>query len=152
MLPISPPRCLMGGVDKISLSTCRSNKLREVFMANSNASILSVTVSVSGGNLTRKHVLNVTMDFSNVDQTAVLQWATDNRVIALQRVLRATDDTYLDSLNGKLTVNASECGGKILTPTERIAKLVVAGMPPALASLAVNDPTKFNELMGSLNE
>ena len=121
-------------------------------MANSNASILSVTVSVSGGNLTRKHVLNVTMDFSNVDQTTVLQWATDNRVIALQRVLRATDDTYLDSLNGKLAVNASECGGKILTPTERIAKLVAAGMPPALASLAVNDPTKFNELMGSLNE
>ena len=121
-------------------------------MANSTASILSVTVSVSGGNLTRKHVLNVTMDFSNVDQTTVLQWATDNRVIALQRVLRATDDTYLESLNGKLSINASECGGKILTPTERIAKLVAAGMPPALASLAITDPTKFNELMGSLNE
>ena len=140
----------MGGVDKISLFTCRSNKLREVFMSNSNASILSVTVSVSGGNLTRKHVLNVTMDFSNVDQTTVLQWATDNRVIALQRVLRATDDTYLDSLNCKLSVNAAECGGKILTPTERIAKLVSAGMPPALAKRAVTDPTKFAALMESM--
>ena len=118
----------------------------------SNASILSITVSVSAGNLTRKHVLNVQMDFANVDNNTILQWAADNRVIALQRVLRATDDAYLESLNGKLSINAAECGGKILTPTERIAKLVAAGMPPALAKLAVTDPTKFNELMGSLNE
>ena len=118
----------------------------------SNASILSITVSVSGGNLTRKHVLNVTMDFTAVDNATVLQWAADNRVIALQRVLRATDDSYLESLGGRLTVNASDCGGKILTPTERIAKLVSAGMPPALAKLAITDPTRFNELMGSLNE
>ena len=117
----------------------------------SNASIISVTVSVSGGNLSKKHVLNVTMDFNNVDNNTILQWATDNRVIALQRVLRATDDSYIESLNGKLAVNAAECGGKILTPTERIAKLVAAGMPPALAKLAVTDPTKFNEIMGSLN-
>ena len=120
--------------------------------ATNASSVLSITVSVSGGNLTKKHVLNVSMDFSNIDNNTILQWAADNRVIALQRVLRATDDGYLESLGGKLAVNAAECGGKILTPTERIAKLVAAGMPPALASLAVTDPTKFNELMGSLNE
>ena len=118
--------------------------------ATNASSVLSITVSVSGGNLTKKHVLNVSMDFSNIDNNTILQWAADNRVIALQRVLRATDDTYLDSLNGKLSVNASECGGKILTPTERIAKLVAAGMPPALAKIAVENPTKFAEMMGSV--
>ena len=117
----------------------------------SDASIISVTVSVSGGNLSKKHVLNVVMDFSNIDNNAILAWATDNRVIALQRVLRATDDTYIESLNGKLTINAAECGGKILTPNERVQKLIAAGMPPALAALAVNDPTKFNTMMASLN-
>ena len=112
---------------------------------------LSISMSVSGGNLTTKHSLNVELDFSNVDQNQVLQWAADNRIIALQRVLRATSDEYLRNLNGKLSVHALECGGKIETPEERIKKLIAAGMPPALASLAVNDPTKFNELMGSLN-
>lgn len=118
----------------------------------SNASILSLSLSVSGGNLTKKHVLNVTLDFGNVDQAQILQWAADNRVIALQRVLRATDDSYIESLGGKLSVHATACGSKLETPTERIAKLIAAGMPPAMAKLAVENPTKFEQLMASLNE
>ena len=115
-----------------------------------NSSILPLAMSVSGGNLTKKHMINVTLDFGNVDQAQVLQWAADNRVIALQRVLRATDDSYIESLGGKLSVHATACGSKLETPTERIAKLISAGMPPMLANLAVTDPTKFDELMGSL--
>ena len=113
---------------------------------------LSISMSVSGGNLTAKHSLNVELDFTNIDQNQILQWAADNRIIALQRVLRATSDEYLKNLGGKLAVHALECGGKIETPEERIKKLIAAGMPPALAKLAVTDPMKFNELMGSLNE
>ena len=111
---------------------------------------ISVSMSVSGGNLTRKHVINVDLDFSGVDNTQVLQWAADNRIIALQRVLRATDDKYVEGLKGKLSVHATECGGKIETPAERIQKLVAAGMPPALAKVAVENPTKFAELMAGL--
>lgn len=113
---------------------------------------LSISMSVSGGNLTRKHSINVELDFSNIDQNQILQWAADNRIIALQRVLRATSDEYVSNLNGKLSIHAAECGGKIETPEERVAKLVAAGMPPALAKLAITDPIRFNELMGSLNE
>lgn len=111
---------------------------------------IAISMSVSGGNLAKKHVINVNLDFSGVDNTQVLQWAADNRVIALQRVLRATDDAYIEKLGGKLDVHATACGGKIETPAERIAKLVSAGMPPALAKVAVENPTKFAELMAGL--
>lgn len=117
-----------------------------------STSILSLSMSVSGGNLTKKHLINITLDFTNVDQSQVLQWAADNRVIALQRVLRATDDSYVESLGGKLAVHATACGSKLETPTEKIAKLIAAGMPPAMAKLAVENPTKFEQLMASLNE
>lgn len=118
----------------------------------SNASILSLSMSVSGGNLTKKHLINIELDFTNIDNSVILQWAADNRVIALQRVLRATDDSYIESLSGKLSVHATACGSKLETPTERIAKLIAAGMPPAMAKLAVENPTKFEQLMASLNE
>ena len=111
---------------------------------------IAVSMSVSGGNLNKKHVVNVNLDFSGVDNTKILEWAADNRVIALQRVLRATNDEYIEKLKGKLDVHALECGGKIETPAERIAKLVAAGMPPALAKVAVENPTKFAELMAGL--
>ena len=111
---------------------------------------IAVSMSVSGGNLSKKHVISVNLDFSGVDNTQVLQWAADNRIIALQRVLRATDDKYIESLKGKLDVHSTACGGKIETPEERIQKLVNAGMPPALAKVAVENPTKFAELMAGL--
>lgn len=107
-------------------------------------------LTVSGGNLKLKHNLNVTLDFSGVDDATVLDWATDNRIISLQRVLRAADDDYLHSLNGKLELHASACGGKIETPAERVAKLVRAGMPEKLAKLAVENPTKFAELIANV--
>lgn len=111
---------------------------------------ISVSMSVSGGNLSKKHVINVNLDFSNIDNAQILQWAADNRIIALQRVLRATDDAYIEKLGGKLDVHATACGGKIETPAERIAKLVSAGMPPALAKIAVENPTKFAEIMSAV--
>ena len=117
-----------------------------------STSILALSMSVSGGNLTKKHNINIELDFTNIDNAQILQWAADNRVIALQRVLRATDDSYIESLNGKLSVHASACGSKLETPAERIAKLIAAGMPPAMAKLAVENPTKFEQLMSSLGE
>ena len=112
---------------------------------------LNLTVGVSGGNLTKKHVLNVVMDFTGVDQAVVLGWAADSRVISLQRVLRATDDAHLEKLSKTpLEIHASACGAKIETPAERIAKLVTAGMPAALAKVAVENPTKFAEMMSAI--
>ena len=120
-------------------------------MSNANSSsTISVSMSISGGSLTRKHVINVQLDFSNIDNARILQWAADNRIIALQRVLRATSDEYLDGLGGKLSVHADGCGGKIETPAERISKLISAGMPAALAKLAVENPTQFATIMAGV--
>ena len=113
-------------------------------------SIVKIAMSVSGGNLTRKHSLNVEMDFNGVDQKQILEWAADNRVIALQRVLRATDDAHMEKLAAKpLKIHAVACGSKIETPAERINKLVAAGMPEPLARLSVENPTMFAKLMDS---
>ena len=117
---------------------------------SSSSSILSISLTVSGGNLTRKHSINVQLDFSSIDNARILQWAADNRVIALQRVLRATSDDYLDKLNGKLSIHADACGGKIETHAERISKLISAGMPAALAKLAVENPTQFAAIMAGV--
>ena len=119
-------------------------------MSNASSSI-NVAMSVSGGSLSRKHTINVVMSFDGVDPKTILSWATDSRIIALQRVLRATSDEYLDSLGGKLCVNAAECGGKIETPAERQRKLELAGLPAELAALAVTDPNAFAKLIASLN-
>ena len=119
-------------------------------MSNANTNLVNVSMSVSGGSLTRKHTINVQLDFSNIDNDRILQWAADNRIIALQRVLRATNDDYIENLKGKLSIHADACGGKIETPAERIAKLVAAGMPAKLAKLAVENPTQFATVMAGL--
>ena len=111
---------------------------------------LSLSLSVSGGNLTRKHSINVELDFTNIDNKTILEWAADNRIIALQRVLRATSDSHIESLKGKLSIHATACGGKIESDETKIAKLISAGMPPALAKLAITDPTKFATIMASV--
>ena len=111
---------------------------------------ISVVVGVSGGNLSRKHVLNVEIDYTGVEQKQILEWATDSRVIALQRALRATDDAHLEKMaTNTLRVHATACGGKIETPAEKIAKLVAAGMPEQLAKLSIENPTMFAKLMDS---
>ena len=74
---------------------------------------IAVSMSVSGGNLTRKHVINVNLDFSNVDNTKVLEWAADNRIIALQRVLRATN------LLGKWTASGALITGSGTAMTDQ---------------------------------
>lgn len=111
---------------------------------------LSIVVGVSGGNLTKKHTLNVEIDFTGIDQKQILEWAADSRVIALQRTLRATNDEHLATLSkSTLKIHAGSCGSKIETPEERIKKLIAAGMPEPLARLSVTNPTMFAKLMDS---
>lgn len=106
-------------------------------------------IGISGGTLNGKYQLAVEIDFNGVEDDAILGWAADQRVIALQRVLRAAGDDYVKSLNGKLNVHATACGGKILTNAERVEQLVRAGLPQAVAELAISDPTKFAKLLAN---
>ena len=116
-------------------------------------SIVKLNMGVSGGNLSKKHNIAVELDFNGVDPKQILEWAADNRTIALQRVLRATSDDYLTKLaKTPLKIHAVACGSRIETPEERIKKLVAAGMPETLARLSVENPTKFAELMASVGK
>ena len=115
--------------------------------------IRQISCNVSGGNLARKHALNVRLDYSGLTMGEVLGWADDNRVIALQRPLRAMNDDELDAhVAGGLSIHARDCGAKTKTRAERIGEMVRAGMPEALATLAVDDPTKFAALMANIGQ
>ena len=115
--------------------------------------IRQISCNVSGGNLARKHALNVRLDYSGLTMAEVLGWADDNRVIALQRPLRAMNDDELDAhVAGGLSLHARDCGAKTKTRAERIAEMVRAGMPEQLATLAVDDPNGFAELMAKIGK
>lgn len=113
-------------------------------------SMISRIITVSGGALKTSHKLNAQINFENVDNAQILEWACNDRVIALQRTLRATSDEFITDLGGEIVVHATECGSKIATPAEKIRQLVSAGIPEKLAMMAVMDPNGFNEMMASL--
>ena len=111
----------------------------------------TLSFSVSGGNLTMKHSGNVILDYAGQTVAQILGFANDNRVIAMQRPLRAMSDAELKKMLAEpLKMHALACGGKIVTDAERIAILVRAGMPEPLAKLSVTNPTKFAEMMDSV--
>lgn len=115
--------------------------------------VRSVSCNVSGGNLARKHAVNVRIDYSGLTVADILAWADDNRVIALQRPLRAFTDDELDAhVNGGLAIHARDCGAKTKTRAEKIAEMVRAGMPEVLATMAVDDPNGFAQLMATLGK
>lgn len=119
-------------------------------MATNGKNSLNLAMSVSGGNLSRKHTLNLTLDFTGVEHETLLGWAADSRVIALQRVLRATSDSYLDELGGKLAIHANACGSKIMTMDDQIEALVktVPGMTRDMARTLLTNPTMLDALAG----
>lgn len=110
----------------------------------------TLSFSVSGGNLSIKHSGNVILDYSGHSVAQILNYANDNRIIALQRPLRNMTDAELKKLlSNPMKMHAAACGGKIVTDAERIAALVRVGMPEPLARLAVTDPTRFETVMAS---
>jgi len=85
----------------------------------------------------------IEIDYSGVDQQAILEWATSNRVIAFQRNLRKlTQDECKDLTNGGnvITIHAASAGHKIESESERISRLVAMGIPRNVAELAVRNP------------
>jgi len=85
----------------------------------------------------------IVIDYSGVDQQAILEWATSNRVIAFQRSLRKlTRAECKDLANGGnvITVHAASAGHKIESESERINRLVGMGIPRHVAEIAVRHP------------
>lgn len=106
------------------------------------------TCKVSGGSLPKgySHTLNVEIDYTGVDASKIMDWATGERIIALQRVLRSTNPEFLEKLPNPYKVHANVCGHKVTTPEERIAELVEAGFSQKMAEMVVYDPAKMAEL------
>jgi len=85
----------------------------------------------------------IEIDYSGVDQQAILEWATSNRVIAFQRNLRKlTRAECKDLANGGnvIMVHAASAGHKIESETEKINRMVGMGIPRNVAELAVRNP------------
>jgi len=84
-----------------------------------------VACNVSGGSLPDgyKITLHVDIDFSDVSENQMKQWAASNRVIALQRNLRTLTTKTLEEMSqSTVKVHASQCGMKVQSKEETIAK------------------------------
>ena len=104
------------------------------------------TFNVTKGSLTKPHQVTVEFDYTGTDQVTILGWATDQRVIALQSVLRKTSDGFVENLDNPFRIRAVDAGKTIRTPEQRIAELVDAGIPRAIAETIVNNPDKLAEM------
>jgi len=121
-------------------------------MANDN--IVRHTLNVSGGGLPKgfNARLNIEIDYSNVDHDTLVSWATSNRVIALQRVLRTLPTKTLNMMsepkNGPYKVHARDCGKKIVSREQRIEDVVnTFGVSVDIATIIIDNPSKLAELM-----
>lgn len=96
--------------------------------------------------------VSVTFDFSTCTAQDIKSWLVSDRTIALQRPARGlTKDEIVDSYNGQ-TLLANEVGKKVKSRADRIAELVNVGIPEPLATMAVDDPAKFEKVMANLNK
>ena len=116
--------------------------------------VVAKSFNVSGGSLPTGYSIRVTaeIDYSGVDVETLRGWATADRVIALQRVLRATSPEFLERLDNPLKIHATQCGNKIVTPEQRIEELVKTGIPRDAAELMVRDPQKFEQMFAKLKK
>ena len=95
--------------------------------------------------------LTITVDFSTSSDIDVKSWLVANRVIAGQRPWRALSAAELKALNGQ-TFIANEIGRKVKSRAERIAVYTSMGLPVAMATIAVDNPAKFQTMMDRVNE
>jgi hypothetical protein len=79
----------------------------------------------------------------------MMAWATSNRVIAFQRVLRKLDADEIAELDGT-TIHALDAGKTIKSRSERIRAYTAMGIPENIAELAIDNPGKFMELMSNV--
>lgn len=93
--------------------------------------------------------LRVKFDFRSCSNNDIRSWLVGNRRIAMQRPLRGLSVEEITSLDGS-TINANECGRKVESREERINKLTSIGIPRKLAEFSVDNPEKFEEVMGSV--
>jgi len=94
--------------------------------------------------------LKLTFDFSTTPDSDIHSWLCSNRIIAFQRPTRSLSKEEIEELDGS-TIIATDAGKKVKSREERIATYTALGLPRDLAELAVDDPGRFQELVGKVN-
>ena len=93
--------------------------------------------------------LRIKWDFTTATDDDIKSWLCGNRRIVFQRPSRALSVDELNDLDGT-TIMASSAGRKIKSREERINELVAGGLPEKLAIFAVDNPSKFNEIVDTI--
>jgi len=95
----------------------------------------------------------IEFDYSGIDQQTILGWATSNRTIAFQRVIRKLSLSECKALvqNGMITLHASTAGHKIESEVEKVNRLVGMGIPKAVAELAIRNPSALASITSEID-
>ena len=83
--------------------------------------------------------LTINIDFGGCTDNEIKSWLCSNRVIAFARPLSKLTIEEMQELDGQ-TLAASSIGQKVKSREESISVLMVAGLPRALAEMAVDNP------------
>ena len=125
---------------------------------------ISITPSITLGQTIGvvKHHLDITLDngtktgasvdvdFSAASDNDIKSWLCSNRGISGQRAWRKMSlQEFLDDVDGN-TFQASSIGQKVKTKAEKVNVYTSMGLPLDLATLAVDEPTKFQTIMNSV--
>ena len=95
--------------------------------------------------------LSVKFDFTTSSDADIKSWLCGSRAIAMARPTRELSNDEIKELNGQ-TIMANECGRKVESRSEKIAKLKNIGLSEEFAIMAVDDPEGFKALMNKTNE
>jgi len=89
-------------------------------------------------------------DFSTCSDNDIRSWLAGNRRISAQRPLRGLSVDEIKALDGS-TIMANEAGRKVKSREEKIRELVNAGLPENLAKFAVDNPERFEQVVGNIS-
>ena len=95
--------------------------------------------------------LKVTWDFSTATNADIKSWLCGSRRIAFQRPTRGLSMDEIKAISGSI-IMATDAGCKVKSRTEKIAVYTSMGLPENMATIAVDDPTKFQAILDRANE
>lgn len=116
-----------------------------------NTKTVTSTFSTKGGSLNQAHTLTVEFVY-DMDNDPILDWATAERKIAFQRVLRTKTDEFVAGIESPYKLRAIDAGKNIVTPAERVAELVATGIPQKIAETLVYNPDKMAQFEKMLDK
>ena len=94
--------------------------------------------------------LTIKINFTASSDNDITNWLCSNRCIAGQRPWRGLSLDELKALDNKTFV-ASNIGQKVKSRADQITDLVNAGLPMALATFAVDNPEKFQDVVKDID-